>query len=140
MAGTWSLEVIDRKAKQIESDLMALTIEERRSTIEETDDTIENRNRARQWIEKVAARWTKMDANQRRAAIAAMVDRIVVGVDKITMQWANAATMATRYANGALVNLRGEVVEPRRHGRPRKIEAVDTGEGLDLEADETDDA
>ncbi|MBK9266215.1 MAG: recombinase family protein [Polyangiaceae bacterium] len=140
MAGTWSLEVIDRKAKQIESDLMALTIEERRSTIQETDDTIENRNGARQWLEKVAARWPKMDPNQRRAVIAAMVDRIVVGTDKITMQWANAATMATRYANGALVNLRGEVVEPRRHGRPRKMEPVDTGEGLDLEADDADEA
>lgn len=139
MAGTWSLEVIDRKAKQIESDLMALTIEERRSTIQETDDTIENRTGARQWIEKVAARWTKMDPNQRRAVIAAMVDRIVVGTDKVTMQWANAATMATRYANGALVNLRGEVIEPRRHGRPRKTDAVDAGEGLDLEPDDTND-
>ena len=82
-----------------------------------------------------------MEPNQRRRVIVAIVDQIIVGVDKITMQWANATTMATRHANGALVNLRGEVVEPRRHGRPRKTEAVDTGEGLDLEADdEVDDA
>jgi predicted Fe-S protein YdhL (DUF1289 family) len=140
MAGTWSLEVIDRKAKQIESDLMALRIEERRSTIQETDDTIENRNGARQWIEKVAARWSKMDPNQRRAVIAAMVERIVVGTNKIAIQWANGATMATRYAKGALVNVRGEVVEPRRPRRPAKGQAVDTGEGLDLEADDADEA
>jgi hypothetical protein len=136
MAGTWSLEVIDRKAKQIESDLMALTIEERRSTIQETNYTIENRNGARQWIEKVAARWAKMDPNQRRAVIAAMVDRIVVGTDKITMQWANAVTMATRYANGALVNLRGEVVEPKRPRRPPKGKEAPSAEGLDLEGDD----
>jgi len=139
MAGTWSLEVIDRKAKQIESDLMALTIEERRSTIQETDDTIENRNGARQWIEKVAARWAKMDPNQRRAVIAAMVDRIVVGTDKITMQWANAATMATRYANGALVNVRGEVVDPKRPRRPPKGQEAPSAEGLDLDSSDTDD-
>jgi len=34
MAGTWSLEVIDRKAKQIESELMALTIEEALSCVQ----------------------------------------------------------------------------------------------------------
>jgi DNA invertase Pin-like site-specific DNA recombinase len=139
MAGTWSMEVIDRKAKQIEADLVSLTIEERRTKIEQTDDTIENRNGARQWIEKVAARWTNMEPNQRRAVIAAMVDRIVVGTDKITIQWANGATMATRHANGALVNLRGEVVEPPRRGRPRKAQTVDTGEGLDLESSDTQD-
>ena len=141
MAGTWSLEVINRNAKQNESDLMALTIEERRSTIQETDDTIENRSGARQWIEKVAARWMKMDPNQRHAVIAAMVERIVVGADKITMQWANAATMATRYANGALVNLSGEVVEPKRPRRPPKGQEAPSAEGLDLGADDdVDDA
>ncbi|MBK9266341.1 MAG: hypothetical protein IPM54_41970 [Polyangiaceae bacterium] len=68
-----------------------------------------------------------------------MVDRIVVGTDKITMQWANAATMATRYANGALVNLRGEVVEPKRPRRPAKGQEAPSAAGLDLEADETGD-
>lgn len=53
-----------------------------------------------------------MDPNQRHALIAAMFDGIVVGTDKSTMQWANAATRPTGYANGALKNLRGEVVEP----------------------------
>jgi DNA invertase Pin-like site-specific DNA recombinase len=139
MAGTWSLEVIDRRAKEIEADLLALTIEERQNTIEQTDDTIENRNGARQWIEKVAARWSNMDPSQQRAVIAAMVDRIMVGIDKISLQWANAVTMATRYANGALVNLRGEIVEPKRRGRPHKTEAQETGEGLDLESSEMDD-
>ncbi|HRI66861.1 MAG TPA: hypothetical protein PK156_21590 [Polyangium sp.] len=66
LGGTWSLEVIDRKE-------MAVPIEERRSTIQETYNTIENRNGARQWVEKVAARWARMDPNQRRAVIAAMV-------------------------------------------------------------------
>jgi len=80
-----------------------------------------------------------MDPNQRRAVIAAMVERIVVGTDKITMQWANAVTMATRYANGALVNLRGEVVEPKRPRRPPKGQEAPSADGLDLEADETDD-
>ena len=80
-----------------------------------------------------------MDPNQRRAVIATMVDRIVVGKDKITMQSANPATMATRYANGALVNLRGAVVEPKRPRRPAKGKEAPSVEGLDLEADEVDD-
>jgi hypothetical protein len=63
----------------------------------------------------------------------------MVGIDKISLQWANAVTMATRYANGALVNLRGEIVEPKRRGRPHKTEAQETGEGLDLESSEMDD-
>ncbi len=80
-----------------------------------------------------------MDPNQRRAVIAAMFERIVVGTDKITMQWANAATMATQYANGALVNVRGEVVEPKRLRRPPKGQHAPSAEGLDLEADDIND-
>ncbi|HRI66860.1 MAG TPA: hypothetical protein PK156_21585 [Polyangium sp.] len=59
-----------------------------------------------------------------------------MGTDRIMMLWANAATMATRYANGALVNLRGEVIEPKRPWRPAKGREAPSAEGLDLEADE----
>lgn len=138
MSGTWSMEVIDRRAKQIEADLVSLAIAERQMTIEETDDTIQNRNGARQWIEKIAARWSRLNVTKRRAVIAAMIDQIVIGIDKISMQWASPSTMATRYAKGALVNIDGEIIETRR-SRPRQTEAGDVGKGLDPVSCDPDD-
>lgn len=138
MSGTWSMEVIDRKAKQIEAELHALAVRERYSEIEETEDTIENRTHARQWIDKVESRWKTMKPFQRRAAIGAMIEQITVAKNGITIQWANAAIMATRYANGALVDPR-EMTEPKRHARPLDSVVNNATKEVPLESSEMDD-
>jgi hypothetical protein len=63
----------------------------------------------------------------------------LVGPDKIAFQWASAATMATRYAKGLLLDPRGEIVEPNRQRRLRFVEATTTNEIVDLESPDSDD-
>jgi hypothetical protein len=129
MMGDRPLELIDRQSKEIEGKLMALDAEERETVVEVSEDTAANRQGAREWVEKVAGAWDAMSAATRRAVIAAMLDRITVGKDGLDIKWADAAAMATRYAQGTLPDLKGEADEPTRPRRPeQRTEDEDPGE------------
>jgi DNA invertase Pin-like site-specific DNA recombinase len=99
-AATSTLKEIDREMSTIDA-----AEGEHKASL--SQDTVDNRNGARDFIERTMEEWTSLTVDVQRAIVKSLAKEITVGKDrKIRIVWKNAAELSVDYAVGALPALR----------------------------------
>jgi DNA invertase Pin-like site-specific DNA recombinase len=98
--------------KEIEREMGTIDAEEGEHKASLSQDTVENRKGARDFLERVSDEWSSLTIVIQRELIKIMAKEITVGKDKmVRIVWKDASELAIDYAVGALPVLRAPVLK-----------------------------
>jgi hypothetical protein len=98
--------------KEIDREMSAIDAAEGEHKASLSQDTVDNRNGARDFIERITEEWASLTIDIQRAVIKVLAKEITIGKDKkLRIVWKDAGELAVDYAVGALPELRASALK-----------------------------